>query len=166
MKPAALSLLLLAFPVVDARADVLSGLADICITALEAGDLSGFDHVAQEIRKRKDVSNAEARKRAEECLSRGYGQPWEYWFPGQRWEPSADVQARQRATEATKQAEADADAAAARTEADRQANAVRVAAVVHASCIDLAREDLRAAMTNSVCVDSFLANGLPADLGP
>ncbi|MFP5479895.1 MAG: hypothetical protein ACLGIE_09435 [Alphaproteobacteria bacterium] len=51
-----------------------------------------------------------------------------------------------------------ADEAAART-----ANAERVATLVYLSCTDLLARDQVAAMTNQVCVDSFLTNGLPPD---
>jgi hypothetical protein len=153
-----------------ARADVLSDLADQCQSALAAGDQAGFEAAAAAIQARDDIFNAEARKRAEACLSQGYGEPWEYWFPSDSFEPSARIEARIKATSdaklAKERAATKAAADAADAEAARAANAERVAAMVYLSCSALLARDQEVAMTNSVCVESFLANGLPADLGP
>lgn len=160
-----LAAVLTGMPGAPARADALSDLADRCEAALAAGDDAGFRAAADAIRQRKDVFNVEARKRAEACLSTGYGESWEYWFPSESFEPRAAIDARIAATAAARQAEQDAEAAAeataAQAEADRQANAARVAALVYVACSELLDRDEVAALTNPVCVDSFLASGLP-----
>lgn len=149
-----------------ARADVLLDLADQCQSALAAGDQAGFETAADAIKARDDIFNAEARKRAEDCLSQGYGEPWEYWFSSDSFEPSARIASRIKATSDAKLAEeraaTKAAADAANAEAARAANAERVATMVYFSCSTLLARDQVAAMTSSVCVDSFLANGLPS----
>lgn len=150
-----------------ASSDVLSDLADQCLAAVAGGNTSAFEQAAEAIKKRKDVFNTDARQRAEDCLSRGYGEPWEYWFPSSSFEPTAAIQARIKAVEETKTAEREAEAQAvidaAKAEVARTANAARVAELVYGSCKILLRDDEIAAMTNQLCVDSFLANGLPPD---
>lgn len=159
-----------------AVADELSDLSDQCIAAVEAGDAAAFEAAADAIRKRKDVFNTEARKRAESCLSTGLGEPWEYYFPESAWWPVSEIRAREKARAdaevaersaaieaeaAAMRAEAAAMAAAAAEEAERRANAARVATLVYAACEILLARDQVAAMTNQLCVESFLTNGLP-----
>lgn len=138
----------------------LTELAERCEAALRADDQAAFQEVFSKLQTRKDVFVVEVRQRVEACLSAKFGEPWEYSFPDSQWLPVADAQSRLKAREDARQAasQAVADEAAART-----ANAERVATLVYLSCTDLLARDRVAAMTNPVCVDSFLANGLPAD---
>lgn len=153
-------------PVTPASASILGDLADECMVAVEANDDVAFKAAADAIRKRSDVFDTKALLRAEECLSRGYGEPWEYWLPASAFMTSAEVQNRLAGVAADKAAKALSEAlakvAAERVEAERIANAARVAEMVYASCSTLLGQDQVAAMTNPTCVDSFLANGLPA----
>lgn len=148
-------------------AAALEAVAERCEAALASGDPTDFEAVVDAIRLRKDVFDIDARKRVEACLSEGFGEPWEYSFPESEWLSVAEAKARAADREAAKaaaaQALADADAAAAQAAADRQVNAERVATLVYLSCTDLLARDQVAAMTNPVCVDSFLANGLPPE---
>lgn len=147
------------------QASVLGDLADQCMAAIEAGDMAAFEMAADAIRERDDVFDAEARLKAEDCLSLGYGERWEYWAPADEWQATSAIQARMKTTADAKSREEraaiDAQVEAERLEAERQANSARVAAMVYASCTTLLARDQVAAMTSSVCVDSFLANGLP-----
>lgn len=160
----AISLLLLSGQM--ASSDALSDLADRCLAEVAAGNIPAFEETAEAIKKRKDVFNTDARERAEDCLSQGYGEPWEYWFPSSSFEPTAAIAARIRAVEEAKAAEraAEAQAAidAAKAEVERSGNAAKVAQLVYASCTTLLRDDEVAAMTNQLCVESFLSNGLPS----
>lgn len=153
-----------------ATADALSDLADKCIAALAAGDQPGFEAASNAIRQRDDVFNTEARERAEACLSQGYGETWEYWYPTSSFEPRATIEARINAAADAKleeeRAAAQAEGDAAKAEANRAENAKRVAALVYVSCFTLFTRDKVAAMTNPVCVDSFLQTGLPASAAP
>lgn len=151
---------------VVASAETLGELADRCMMAVTANDEMAFQDAAEALKQRQDVFDTAARVKAEQCLSSGYGEPWEYWFPSDSFEPSAAIAARIKATAdakaADRQAKADAEAAAAQKEADRKSNAERVAALVYGSCATLLARDEVEAMTNQICVESFLANGLPS----
>lgn len=157
--------LVLTFSPQMGSADVLSDLADQCQAALSKGDTAAFQKAAEAIKRRKDVFNTDARERAEDCLSKGYGEPWEYWFPSSSFEPTAAIEARMKSVEEAKAAERAAEAQAvidaAKAEVARNANATRVAQLVYASCSTLLQDDQVAAMTNQICVESFLTNGLP-----
>lgn len=141
-------------------ADVLSDLADECQAALSKGDSAAFHQVAEAIKLRQDVFNTDARERAEACLSEGYGEPWEYWFGSSSFEPTAAIEARIKAHSDAKAAARQAEAKAVADEAE---NAERVATLVYLSCSNLFAQDQVAAMTNQLCVDTFLANGLPPE---
>jgi hypothetical protein len=67
---------------------------------------------------------------------------------------------RAAAKRAEADASADAEAAAEQAAHLREANAERLATMVYLSCSQLLIRDQVAAMTNAVCVDSFLQNGL------
>lgn len=153
-----------------ATADVLSDLADQCSAALLAGDDASFQAAADAIRDQKNVFNTVAIKQAEKCLSEGFGEPWEYWFPDSEFVSSAEVFSRVAAQDEAKQQKREAAvaawAAAELNEANRKANAARVAQLVYRSCGTLLADDEVAAMTNEICVESFLTNGLPAPTTP
>ena len=155
---------------VPAYASELGDLALECIAALDAGDQPGFDAAATAIKARDDVFDTEERAQAEECLTRGYGEPWEYWYASSSFEPSAAIEARIEAASDAKVAKERAVAQAAVDEAKANAakaeNAERVATMVYLSCSTLLARDEVAAMTSSVCVESFLANGLPTVPAP
>ncbi len=146
-----------------ATASVLGDLADECMAAIEAGDDAAFSAAADAIRSRDDVFDTSARKRAEACLSQGFGEPWEYWYPSEDWEPSSAIQARMTSTA---EAKAKTAAEAAEAEAARISNAAQVAELVYRSCGTLLARDEVAAMTNALCVESFLTNGLPGSAAP
>lgn len=141
-------------------ASALEALADRCDAALEADDRAAFDAVVEAVRPRKDVFDIEVRKRVEACLSRGLGEPWEYSFPESAWLPVAEAQARQKARGDAARAEA---LSAADAEARRMENIKRVATMIYQSCSALLSRDQVAAMTNQLCVDTFLENGLPTE---
>lgn len=143
-----------------ATSDVLSDLADQCLAAVAAGDTSAFQEVAEAIKLRQDVFNTDARERAEACLSEGYGEPWEYWFGSSSFEPTAAIEAR---IEAHNDAKAAARQAEAKAVADEAENTEKIATLVYLSCSNLFAQDQIAAMTNQLCVDTFLANGLPPE---
>lgn len=143
----------------------LEDIAERCESALSSGDRAAFEAVVDAIRPRKDVFDIDARKRVEACLSQGFGEPWEYSFPDRAWLSVAEAQGRladrEAAEDAAAQKEAESAAEAARQERMREENAQRVAELVYTSCVVLLDRDEIAAMTNQVCVESFLANGLP-----
>lgn len=136
----------------------LNDLAERCEEALQSGDRIAFEEVVTALRPRKDVFATAARKRVEKCLSEGFGEPWAYSFPDSAWlsvsEAEARMTARQEANLAQERAK-DYD------EAQRKANVERVWMMVYASCSTLLERDQVAAMTNALCVNSFLENGLP-----
>lgn len=146
-------------------AAALEAVADSCEAALASGDRAAFDAAVDAIRPRKDVFDTELRQRVEACLSKGFGEPWAYSFPESEWLPVAEEQRRadQRtaAKAATTAADAEAADRAARAEEERQHNAKRVADLVYISCTIVLKRDQVEAMTNALCVESFLANGLP-----
>lgn len=148
-----------------AAGSALGDLADTCMAAIEANDGAAFQTAAEALMHRKDVFDTDALRKAEKCLSLGFGEPWEYWFPADEFQSRAAIDARIAATADAKnrkvQEEADAKANAERLAAERQANAERVANMVYVACSITLKRDQVAAMTNSVCVESFLANGLP-----
>lgn len=148
-----------------ARPDALADLAAACTAALQAGDGTGFEAAAEAIKLRRDIFDTATRRAAEACLSRGYGEPWKYDFVSGRWLPSKVAEDRVAAAEAARvarqRAAAHSAAEAAAAEAARAQNARQVAALVYLSCSTLLSRDQLAAMTSAVCVDSFLANGLP-----
>jgi hypothetical protein len=153
-----------------ASADVLSDLADQCMSAVEAGDDAAFSETAEAIKKRKDVFNTEAREKAEECLGLGYGEPWMYHFPTSRFMSVAQYDASFKIAEEAKRRTAESEEQAAAKAAEQKAakaeNAERVATMVYVACTTLLARDQVAAMTNQLCVESFLANGLPNPVAP
>lgn len=148
-----------------ASAQSLEDLADQCEAAVSAADQVKFDDVASRIIKRQDVFDTALRERLEDCLTDGHGEPWEYDWPAGAFMSSAAVEAKLREAEVEKGRKARAAAQAAQAEADLQTakarNAARVAELVYASCSALLVDNQVAAMTNQLCVESFLANGLP-----
>jgi hypothetical protein len=146
-------------------ADVLSELADQCMASVEAGDEAAFAEAAEAIKKRKDVFNTEAREKAEKCLGLGYGEPWMYHFPTSRFMSVAQYDVTFKIAEEAKRRTAESDEQAAATAAQQKAakaeNAERVATMVYVACTTLLARDQVTAMTNQLCVESFLANGLP-----
>lgn len=150
----------------QAKGDGFSDLADQCMTAIEAGDTSAFEVAAEAIKKRSDVFNTEARKKAEACLSQGYGEIWVYDFPASRFMTSQKVLEGLAAANAAKLAKAmeevERELAAADLAHRKAENAERVATLVYGACTTLLARDEVEAMTNQLCVDSFLTNGLPA----
>lgn len=152
------------------RSDVLGDLAADCMQAVQTQDEAAFDRLSSAIMKRKDIFNTPSRELAEECLSLGFKEPWEYNYPAGQFMSSASSEARLKAAaDARSQKAQDAArrvAEEARQEAERKANAARVATLVYVSCSTLLARDEVAAMTNALCVDSFLANGLPVQPNP
>lgn len=148
-----------------AAAQSPADLADQCDAAVASGDRTAFTAVASKVVQLRNVFDTDARTRLEDCLTDGYGEPWEYDWPAGAFMSSAAVEAKLREAEVQKGREARAAAAAAQAEADLQAakvrNANRIAALVYSSCSTLFDRDQVAAMTNQLCVDSFLSNGLP-----
>jgi hypothetical protein len=148
------------------RADVLGDLAAECMAAVQAQDEAAFVTRSDAIMKRKDIFNTASRELAEQCLTLGFNEPWEYDFPSGEFLASATVEARLKAVDDAEfrkmQDEAKSKADAERMEIEREANADRVASMAYAACSILFDRDMVVAMTNAVCVDSFLANGLPA----
>jgi len=172
-----LRLLLFAFGLATrADADPIMDLAEQCRSAVEAGDDAAFQAAAAQLVELRHVWNTEAILIGSECLTKGFGTTWAYSYPQSRFVSKDQVEAEAKAA-------ADANAASARAaaiaeeqaatrvaadlaaqaerEAERQANAAQVAELVHASCTTLLERDQVAAMTNSICVESFLSNGLP-----
>lgn len=163
-------------PCRPAFADPIMDLAELCRSAVEAGDDAAFQAAADQLLDLRNIWNTEAIPIASECLTNGYGTAWAYSVPQSRFvskdQVDAEAKAASDANAAIAQAAAEEKAAAearaaalvaaeAEREALRRANAARVAELVHASCATLLDRDQVAAMTNSVCVESFLANGLP-----
>lgn len=169
--------LLLAFGLAtQAHADPIMDLAEQCRSAVEAGDDAAFQAAAAQLIALRHIWNSQAISIASECLTKGYGTAWAYSVPQSRFVSKDQVDAEAKvasdANAAIAQAAAEEKAAAearaaalvaaeAEREALGRANAARVAELVHASCTTLLDRDQVAAMTNSVCVESFLANGLP-----
>lgn len=144
----------------SAEAEGLNDIAEKCESALSSGDPAAMEAVLEAVRPRRDVNEVASRKRVEACLSKGFGEPWEYSFPEREWLSVADAQAR---LQAKRDAKANEERAKAQSEADRAANASRVAELVYSSCTALFRRDQVAAMTNELCVETFLRVGLPSD---
>lgn len=141
-------------------ASALTDIAEQCEAALASGDLAEMEAVLEAVRPRRDVNEIAPRKRVEVCLSEAFGEPWEYSFPEREWLPVSEAEARLEARRDAKRAE---KRSAAKTEADRLENIDRVATLVYASCSTLFARDQVAAMTNQLCVETFLDNGLPPD---
>lgn len=149
----------------QAIAQSLKDLADQCDMAVSSENKSAFSEISGKLKKRQDVFDTAVRTRIEDCLSIGYGEPWEYDWPSGSFMSSSAVAAKLQAAKDEKARKARAATAAAKAEADLQAakdrNAARVAQLVYSSCATLLLDDQVAAMTNQLCVESFLANGLP-----
>lgn len=154
------------------RAGVFEDLVVACLAAAESGDTKAFEDFSGQLRKRKDAFDTKARDTAEDCLSIGYGEPWVFDFPTDTFMSAAAVDARQKVSEDAKRRTALADAQKrgedAAKEIDRQLNAERVSSMVYAACLTLFDRDIVEAMTNALCVESFLANGAPElpEIGP
>jgi hypothetical protein len=157
-------LLMFALPV-PAHAERLADLASQCQDAVQAGNAAAFEAIASEIVKYQNVFDTALNKAVVDCLSQGSGEPWEYDWPSGEFKSSADVVAGLRAADAAEAAKARKAAEARRLAADlavaREENAARVATLVYAACSTLLDRDQVAAMTNPVCIESFLASGLP-----
>jgi hypothetical protein len=148
-------------------AETMATLAADCMLAVEAGDDDAFTTKAAAMQQRKDTFDTMAMAMAEQCLSQGYGEPWIYYSPAGAFMSVADREARLQAGADARQRAAKAEATrledAAFSEAARKANSERVSAMVYTSCAILLSRDQIGAMTNAICVESFLTNGLPAD---
>jgi hypothetical protein len=160
-----------------ASADPIMELAEQCRSAVEAGDDAAFQAAAAQLVELRHVWNTEAILIGSECLTKGFGTAWDYSYPQSRFVSKDQVEAEAKAAadasaasaRATDEAERQAAARAAaelaadiEREARRKANASRVSDLVYASCATLLERDQVAAMTNSICVESFLTNGLPS----
>ena len=120
--------------------------------------------------------STEARALGSRCLSEYHGETWAYSdqegrfiSPSEQEKENAQLAAiaSARADEqAIQEAEAE-DRTAAKVEAAMLAltadvaNRERVAKAVYEACLELLDDDHVSALTNALCVDSFLSNGLP-----
>ena len=158
-------------------AQTFADLAKECVAALEASDTPRFDLAAEAVKRSHGVLNIAARETAAACLSQGYGEPWIYHERSGQFMSEVDYAARYKAADAALAYTSKVDdqnrideverlAEQSRKEAARAENADRVAALVYVSCLTLFTRDRVAAMTNAVCVESFLQTGLPASAAP
>ncbi len=159
-------------------ADTFSDTATACLSSLDAGDSEGFEQQSAIILSWRGVFNTDALRRATDCLNRGTGTQWEYHSPTSRFTKSADLAEEKAATSARQMAaaiEAEKAELARQQQIEDTANALMEATVaaelnrnavhqaVHGACVELLKSDDVAALTNAVCVDSFLRNGLPSE---
>lgn len=163
---------------VPSLADQYLDEAQACRDALAYKDQEAFENSAGTILRWRSVFNTQALLVARDCLSEGFNEPWEYHTPSARFVKSSDLgperanaaeKARLAAEAAQRQAEAQllAEAAEERERAAQQAfyaqrRALVQMAVVEA-CNDLFEDDRVQALTNAVCIDIFLVQGLPTD---
>ncbi len=93
------------------------------------------------------------------------GEPWVYSQIDRRFRNEAEAKAERlaayEATLAESRAAQAAEQAIAQRQRDYDRNAARVATLSQDACVELFRTDQIAAMTNSVCVASFISFGLP-----
>lgn len=143
----------------------LGELVDRCEAAAKSGDQVEFGSVEGEVRALRNVFDTARIAALEECLTDGSGETWFYHPPSAKFMTQTEYEVSYRIAEEAKRRTADAEAKAraeardlAKSKAD---NASRVAALVYASCNTLFRSDQVAAMTNQLCVESFLTSGLP-----
>lgn len=157
--------LLCAVPSAPAWAQGKQETVDRCHQALLAGDQASFAAAASEIQAWQYVYATAVVAGATACLSSGLGEPWAYSSVAGRFLPEAEIAdtrarklAAQRAAEDALERKAAEEARLAEWRAE---NASNVMVAVYDSCRELLAKDRIAALTNSVCVPSFLELGLP-----
>ncbi|MDO9639646.1 MAG: hypothetical protein Q7J44_13990 [Pseudotabrizicola sp.] len=150
-------------------ADTYNDTATNCHKAIEIGDRVAFDGYAASILEWRSVFNTQAILSAASCLTAGFNTEWEYHHPTGRFVESATILEEKAATAARDEARKAAadffqkngrDLIAAGTLREEE-NRRQVRTAVYAACSELLTDDHVAALTNILCVESFLQNGLP-----
>ena len=110
---------------------------------------------------------ADINSTTKECVEFAYGAGARYILSEGKFltdDRLLEIESDRAAQEALRVAEAEDKIEALQAERQERLMKARIYRKVHESCITLATRDEVAAFTNSLCVESFLANGLPDDL--
>lgn len=125
---------------------------DRCFAASSSGDSEGVQSAAIELKKLGFIADNRDRVDAAYCLRTAHDEPWVYSEDLNRMIPSRLREEIIKTSDALDKAKEDHSVL----------NANRIRTDVYQACVTLYEDELVAAMTKQLCIDSFAQQGHPA----